>query len=234
MSPFSRRVACPNASPTMSRGLVLLLVTMTAACSGAGGTTTITFGEGAGSPGEAVAELRSLLSDGDFAAASSLAVPDQAALASLAEGASTGEVAAALETDDAEVAASFWEGFAQGAGDTFAGEATIEDLGTATEEGVEFFLVGLTAESGVEQVLVTRDIDGQRIDLFASFGAGLAEDMRSPVEIMLGSPGADSGVILAALQDVVPSLLVAASDDSLSPQTVQEILQLVELITRVG
>jgi hypothetical protein len=32
----------------------------------------------------------------------------------------------------------------------------------------------------------------------------------------------------------VPSLLVAAQDASLSPETVQSILQLVELITRVG
>jgi hypothetical protein len=210
------------------------LALLAVACSGATGSTTITVGEGASSPEEAVAELRSLLSEGDFAAASSLAVPDQAALASLAEGASTGEVADALESDDAEVVASFWEGFAQGAGDTFTGEATIEERGTTSEGGVEFYLVGLTPQSGVEQMIVTREIDGQRIDLFASFGAGLAEDMRSPVEIMLGSLGADSNVVLAALQDVVPSLLVAASDDSLSPETVQEILQLVELITRVG
>jgi hypothetical protein len=194
----------------------------------------LTIGQGAASPGEAVAELRSLLSEGDFAAASSLAVPGQAALASLAEGASTGQVADALESTDPVVAASFWEGFAQGSGDTFTGAATIEERGSTTQDGVEFFLVGLTPESGAEQVIVTRDVEGQRIDLFASFGAGLADGMRSPVEIMLGAPGADSTVILKALQDVVPSLLVAASDESLTPETVQEILQLVELITRVG
>jgi hypothetical protein len=81
---------------------------------------------------------------------------------------------------------------------------------------------------------MTRDVDGQRIDLFASFGAGLAQRMLSPVEILLGTSSADSAVILSALQDVVPSLLVSATDPSLSPEAVQGVLQLVELITRVG
>jgi hypothetical protein len=217
----------------MRRSIAVLLLALVA-CSGEGGTTTVTIGEGASDPVAAIEDLRSLLAQGDFGAAGSLAVPGQAVLASLGEGATPSAVAASLENGDGEVAANFWTGFAQGVGETFTGEVTVEDLGTTSQEGVEFFVVGVTPEGGDQRQMVTRDVDGQRVDLFATFGAGLAEGMMGPVELLLGSSNEDSQVILSALQDVVPSLLVAANDESLSPDSVQRILQLVELITRVG
>jgi hypothetical protein len=58
--------------------------------------------------------------------------------------------------------------------------------------------------------------------------------MISPVELLLASSSPDARSILVALQDVVPSLLVAASDQTLSPEAVQRILQLIEVITRVS
>ncbi|MGH8873349.1 MAG: hypothetical protein ACRDWS_15415 [Acidimicrobiia bacterium] len=219
----------------MRRALTVLALAAFTACAGAsGGDTTVTVGEGAGSPVAAVEELRSFLASGDFAAAGTLAVPGQAVLASLAEGAAPSVVADALENGDGEVAANFWSGFAQGAGEAFSGEITVEEVGTASESGVEFFLVGVTPEGGIERLMVTRDVDGQRIDLFATYGAGLAEGMISPVELLLGSSSEDARAILRALQDVVPSLLVAATDETLSSDAVQRILQLVELITRVS
>ena len=90
--------------------------------------------------------FKACLLRGDFAAASSLAIPGQAGLASLAEGATPSAVAATLEDGDGEVAANFWNGFAQGVGETFVGEVVVEDLGTTSEEGVEFFVVGVTPE----------------------------------------------------------------------------------------
>ena len=226
----------PGAFPTwwarMRRALACLLAVV--ACSGGGGATTVTIGEGASDPVAAIEELRNLLAQGDFGAAGSLTVPGQAVLASLGEGATPSAVAASLEEGDGEVAANFWTGFAQGVGDTFAGEVTVEDLGTTSEDGVEFYLVGVTPDGGDQRLMVTRDVDGQRVDLFATFGAGLAEGMMGPVELLLGSSNEDSQLIMSALQDVVPSLLVAANDDGLSPDSVQRILQLVELITRVG
>jgi len=217
----------------MRRSIAVLLLALVA-CSAEGGTTTVTLGEGASDPVAAIEDLRSLLAQGDFGAAGSLAVPGQAVLASLGEGATPSAVAASLENGDGEVAANFWTGFAQGVGETFTGEVTVEDLGTTSQEGVEFFVVGVTPEGGDQRQMVTRDVDGQRVDLFATFGAGLAEGMMGPVELLLGSSNEDSQMILSALQDVVPSLLVAANDESLSPDSVQRILQLVELITRVG
>ncbi len=217
------------------RRAFLLLIGMVAACSGGGGgVTTLTIGQGAADPVAAVEELRSLLAVGDFGAASSLAVPGQAVLASLAEGASPSTVAASLEDGDTTVAANFWNGFAQGVGGAFNEEASLEDLGSTSEDGIEFFVVGVTPDGGARRVMVTRDVDGQRIDLFATFGAGLAEGMIPSVELLLTSPNEQSGEILAALQDVVPSLMVAARDETLSPDASQRILQLVEMITRAG
>ena len=219
----------------MYKGIALLVALSLAACTEDTGTSTTTIPPGdPNAPVAVIEQLRSMLAAGDFEGASELTVPNQAALASLAEGATSGEVADALENGDAEIAANFWGGFAQGVGEVFTGAVTVEDQGSTTERGVEFFLVGVTPDSGTERLIITRDVDGQRVDLFASFGAGMAERMISPVEILLGASNQDARAILAALQDVVPSLLVAATDESLSPEVVQSVLQLVELITRVG
>jgi len=213
----------------------VLLMAATVACSGAGGAeTSITRGSGAESAVAAVEELHDLLIEGDFAGASSLAVPGHAAIASLAEGATSGEVAEALQNGDEAIAANFWSGFAQGFGDVFSGEITVEETGTQSESNVEFYLVSVTPESGSARRLVTQDVDGHRVDLFASFGAGLADRLISPIEILVDTPTGDNAVILEALQDAVPSLLLAASDESLGPEAVQAVLRLVELITRVG
>jgi hypothetical protein len=232
---FSDPAGSPSWWARMRRGLLLGLVATLAACSPGGGNgADVTIGPGAPDPVTAVEELRSLLAAGDFGGASSLAVPGQAVLASLAEGATPSTVAAALDGSDGQVAANFWSGFAQGVGGALSQEATLEDLGTTSEEGIEFFVVGVTPEGGAQRVMVTRDVDGQRIDLFATFGAGLAEGMIPSVDLLLTSSNDDSGQILAALQDVVPSLLVAARDETLSPDASQRILQLVEMITRAG
>jgi hypothetical protein len=220
----------------MRRRIALVfLVAATVACSGAGGEeTSITRGSGAESAVAAVEELHDLLVDGNFAGASSLAVPDQAAIASLAEGATSGEVADALRNGDEAIAANFWSGFAQGFGEVLSGEITVDEIGAESESDVEFFLVSVTPESGTSRRMVTQDLDGHRVDLFASFGAGLADRLISPIEILIDSPTGDNAVIIAALHEVVPSLLLAASDESLGTDAVQAVLRLVELITRVG
>lgn len=196
--------------------------------------TTFALGPGADSPTAAVEELHQYLVDGDFVAASSLAVPGQAALASLAEGAAPGDVAESLRSEDTGVAANFWSGFAQGAGQILTGDLTVEESGSQTESGVEFYLVEVDSGDQGSGRLITRDVDGHRIDIFASFGAGLADQLVSPFELMLEGPGEDEALILGSARDVVPSLLVAATDPELSPEAVQGVLRLVEVITRYG
>ena len=234
----SERPAVSPATWLMVRSLtplLLVLLLVAGACGGRGdGGPTITTGPGAESAEAAVEGLRTFLSSGDFSSASALAVPNQAALASLAEGATFSQVAKALEQGDAPVAANFWSGFAQGVGDTLSPGAAIEAAGTRTESGVEFYMVGVTPGSGIERLVVTQEIDGHRIDLFASFAAGFAGRLISPIEILLTSLTEDAALILKEMKTTVPSLVVASSDETLTPEAVQEILQLIELITRVG
>lgn len=217
----------------MRHSTATVVFALVAACAGPG--------EGELPPGEtpdtAVAAVEAVMGhlvSGDFAAAAHLTLPDQAALLSLSEGATVSQVAKALQTDDVEVTANFWSGFAQGVGDLLDQELTFHDRGTVTQDGFEFHLVEVIPASGQGRVVVTRPADGHRVDLFASFGVGLAERLRSPLEILVESQSPDAVAVLRSFRDTVPSLLVAASDESISAEAVQNLLHVVELITRVG
>lgn len=213
-----------------------MLMAITSGCSGetTDATEPITAGEGAASPVAAIDELVKAIGAGDFATASRFAVPGQAALASLAEGAPFGEVAGALRDGDEEIAANFWSGFAQGAGTFLAGELTAADSGTLEEEDHVFHQVTVSPDGEAERLMLTQDVDGHRVDLFASFGAGLAERMIPPVERLLGTQTDDARLILVRLQEIVPSLLVASQVAANTGSVTQQILALVELITRVN
>lgn len=188
----------------------------------------------ADTPVAAVDQLVKYLNVPDFSAAAALAFPGQAALASLAEGASFGDVATALADGDASVAANFWSGFAQGAGNFLDGEVATSDGGVEVVEGVEFHLVRVTPEGGGERVLILREEEGPRIDLFASFGGGMAARMIQPVERLLVTQTDDARRILVELREIVPSLLVAAANPELLPEVALDLIRLVEVITRSG
>lgn len=220
----------------MKRLSVLLAVVIILAACGDGPSETVAIapGLGANSPQEAVTDLIAYLNEPNFSAATSLAMPDQAALASLAEGATFADVANALETGDPSVVANFWSGFAQGAGAYLAGDVTTDEAGVAEHGSVEFLVVEVTPIDGGRREMLVRESDGFRIDLFASFGAGLAGKMGPPVERLLASQTADSALIISELKQILPSLEAAANRPDMSPTAVQEIIQLIELITRVS
>lgn len=191
-------------------------------------------GSGAGTSTLAVFELIEHLNAPDFAAASDLVVPGQAALATLAEGATFSEVADAIEDGDAQVASNFWAGFAQGAGAFLVEGVDVQDGETVVEGDLEFHLVSVDLGDEGKRTIMTRDVDGHRIDLFASFGGGLAERMIAPVERLLSANTEAAATILPELKTIVPSLLVAANQPDVSPSSVQDLLRLVELITRIN
>jgi hypothetical protein len=197
-------------------------------------TTTIAPANGAASSMAAVEELVAAINEPDFAAASRYAVPGQAALASLAEGATFGAVAEALREGDEEIAANFWSGFAQGAGAFLTGSIDLGESGPTSEGDVEFYQVSVTPSDGESRTVLLRDVDGYRVDLFASFGQGLADKMTPQVERLLTTQTADARLILSRLQEIVPSLLVAAHLPGTTAEVTQQILTLVEVITRVG
>jgi hypothetical protein len=215
--------------------LLVVLTVVAGACGGSDAVTASdTLGPGADTPQAAVRELIDHLNEPDFTAAGDLAVPDHAALASLAEGATFGEVADALRSGDVTVAANFWSGFAQGTGSYLTGPITTDEGPAISQEGMEFLTVIVTPESQDDRVMMVRDVDGYRIDLFASFGPGLADKMLPPVERLLSTQTDDARVIISELKTIVPSLIVAGNQPGLSPVVAQQLTQLIELITRVG
>jgi len=213
----------------------VFVLALVVACGGGSDQSTVggTYGPGGVTPVQAVDQLVDALNTPDFAAAADFAVPGQPALASLAEGATFSQVADALREGDRAVAANFWAGFAQGAGGFLVGEVeTI--LGPVINQGeVEFSAVEVASDAGGRRVYL-RDVDGFRVDLFASFGPGLADQMAPQVGRLLTTQTDDARLILRSLQDIVPSLFVAAAQPGLSPEAVQDLIRLIELITRVG
>lgn len=189
---------------------------------------------GADSPVAAVDELVEAINAPDFAGASRLAVPGQAALAALAEGATFGEVASSLSDGDQDIAANFWAGFAQGTASFLTGDVSAVEDGTVEQDGVTFHRVVVTPADGDSRTLLIREDDGYRIDLFASFGPGLADKMIGPIERLLTTQTGEASLILSELQEIVPSLLASASLPGTSSEASQQLIALIEVITRVG
>jgi hypothetical protein len=219
-----------------TRAIALVLGLAIAACGGEepGVEPTIAPGEGAESAVAAVEQLVDAMNAADFADASRLAVPGQAALAALAEGATFGEVARSLSEGDEEIAANFWTGFAQETGRFLTGDISVVDDGTISQGDEEFHTVTVTPHDGGARSILVKEVNGYRVDLFASFGSGLADKMTAPVERLLASQTAESQQILAALQEIVPSLHVAAGLPGTTPAASQQLFALIEVITRVG
>lgn len=213
--------------------VALALVLAACGSGGAEDSSPDSPGPGAETPVAAVESLIDAIDAADFGVAGQVSVPGQAALASLAEGATFGDVADALEEGDGQVAVNFWSGFAQGAGSLLMGDVEATDEGTITQGDVEFHMVDVETSDGETRTLLVREDDGYRVDIFASFGQGLADKMLSPAERLLTTQTDDARLILAELQNVVPSLLAATSMPGTSGAVSQELMALVEIITRV-
>lgn len=212
---------------------VAVLLVVGGACSGPGETGGQP-GTGAETAEQAVEELFAMLAAGEFGSASDLAVPEQSALAALAEGASVGDVAAGLRDGDAGIASNFWSGFAQSI-DSMLGEG-VEVTGSevTTAQDVEFIVVEIVTGSGDVHHIATREADGHRVDIFATFGPSLASRLYPQIELLFDEPSEDASLILARMREQVPSLHMAAETPNLAPNVVQDLLQLIELITRIS
>jgi hypothetical protein len=214
-------------------GALVLAVLTLLGCSGAE-EPGAQSGTGAESAEQAVKELFALLAVGEFASAASLAVPDQSALAALAEGASVADVVSGLRDGDEGIAANFWSGFAQSI-DGFLDQG-VEVVGSepVTTEGVDFTIVEIVIEGGDLHHVATRDVDGHRVDLFATFGPALAGRLYPQIELLFETPSEDASFILSRVREQVPSLYRAVETPDLAPNVVQDLLQLIELITRIN
>lgn len=212
---------------------VAVLAAAVAGCSGPGAISEQPDA-GAETAEQAVEELFSLLAAGEFGSASALAVPDQSALAALAEGASVADVASGLRDGDAGIARNFWSGFAQSI-DSLLGEG-VEVVGSSpsTAQGAEFTVVEIVTGSGDVHHIATREENGHRVDLFATFGPSLAGRIYPQIERLFDEPSDDGSLILAEMREQVPSFHMAAETPNLAPNVVQDLLRLIELITRIS
>ncbi|MGH8944545.1 MAG: hypothetical protein ACRDVL_00145, partial [Acidimicrobiia bacterium] len=205
----------------------LLILSLLAGCSGGGSSATTAVGTGQ-TPEQLVTSLIEHLDRAEFEVAGTLTVPGQAALASLAEGATFSDVAEGLREGDSRIASNFWSGFAQGAGGYLAGAVVTGTDDTVTKDGVDFHPVEVRPQVGPIRRIFVRGGDADRIDLFASFAPGLADRMPSAVERLLTTNTDDAGLILQELEAIVPSLLVAAEIGDQPTEATQQILRLVE------
>ncbi len=214
--------------------LLTVLVSLAACSEGPVGESTIDRGNGGETPEATIELLIQYLDGGDFTSAASLAIPDQAALASLAEGATVAEVANALREGDAIIAANFWSGFAQSVGNVLSAGLSVTGSTNTSAVGVDFAIVDVATVTGGSRQLITRDMGGHRVDLFATFGPSLAGKLYSPVERLLSSPVEDATMVLSSMRDQIPSLHMAAQTPGLASTAVQDVLRLIELISRVS
>lgn len=215
--------------------VVVLLALALAACGGGGTEDSVPpeLGPGADTPVAAVEGLIEAVNAADFDAAGQMSVPGQAALAALAEGATFDDVAAALTENGQQVTSNLWSGFAQGAGSLLTGDVAVSEGEVVTQGDVEFSTVTITMGDGETRTLLVRDVDGYRVDLFGSFGKAWADKMVDPVERLLTTQTDDARLILAELQEVVPSLLATTNLAGTSGAEAQQLMALVEVITRV-
>lgn len=218
----------------MSKWIALVLVTITA-CSSAGSQSDLAeSGSGAESPESAVGELLEHLGQGEFSAAVPFAVPGQSALASLAEGASVADVAEGLRDGDGLIADNFWTGFAQSVSSWLDDNPQVTGSETVTTEGQNFEVVTVSSDGDIDRIFIAKEDDGYRVDTFATFGPSLASRLYPQVERLFDSAEEDAPYVLAQLREQVPSLHMAAQTPGLAPNVVQDILLLIELITRIN
>lgn len=213
-----------------------LAIVLFAACNGDQSEPVVDAGPGVGaeSPMAAVEELVAALDAGEFEQASRLAIPDQAALAALSEGAAAAEVADALRNENHMVTSNFWAGFAQGTGGFLTEGVTVAEREVVERDGDQFHVVDVTSPDGTKRPMVLRDSDGYRVDLFASFGGGLADKMAGPTERLLSGQNDDAQLIIGRLRELVPSLFIAASLPETPTAVAQQLTSLIEIITRVS
>lgn len=212
---------------------VAVLITAAVGCSGSGATSQQPD-SGAETAEQAVEELFALLAAGEFASASTLAVPEQSALAALAEGALVADVASGLREGDAGIARNFWSGFAQSIETLLGGGVEVVGSSATTAQDVEFTVVEIVTGSGDVHHIATREVNGHRVDLFATFGPSLASRLYPQIELLFDEPSEDASLILTRMREQVPSFYMAAETPNLAPNVVQDLLQLIELITRIS
>jgi hypothetical protein len=187
------------------------------------------------SPTEVVSALLRAIDEGRFEDTAPLTDTTQAALFTLAEGATATEVATAIEGDSGAVAANFWSGFAQSLPEDFSpSDVSVELVGEGTEGESRFAAVSVSRGDDPPRTFVLRRQDGWRVDLFASFASIVAGTLVPAVDGVLTSASGDASAVLTGLSGSADSLRYALAEGDLSGDMQQTVLALLERVTRSG
>ncbi|MPZ52375.1 MAG: hypothetical protein GEU79_06510 [Acidimicrobiia bacterium] len=157
----------------------------------------------------------------------------QAELLLLLEGMPPDDILSTMEEESTVVAANFWEGFGESSAGGLQADASVSaqsEVEIGSERG---FVVTVTLPDGRQKRWVVRDSpDGPVIDLFASFASGFAGSLIGPVDRLLTEQTEDGRRLLGLLVSQLDSLGVASDDPNITTTESQEIITLIERISR--
>jgi hypothetical protein len=222
---------CRRSLPPVASLVVLAVVT---ACNGAAEPPD-SSAAAPRSPTEVVSTLLRAIDEGRFEDTAPLTDTTQAALFTLAEGATATEVATAIGEDSEAVAANFWSGFAQSLPEDFSpSDVSVEMVAEGTEGESRFAMVSVSRGDDRPRTFVLRREDRWRVDLFASFASIVAGTLVPAVDSVLTSASGDASAVLTGLSESADSLRYALAEGELSGDTEQTVLALLERVTRSG
>lgn len=194
----------------MSRALlVLALLSVIGACSDGTTPSTTLAPEsslGAESPELAVSAIVRAIGQDDDAALDAHTVTDQLGLLALVEGASTSDALAALGFASQQVAATFWNSFANDIGsfiDAGVDEIRIGEVTSLDVPGARYATVQVDfpLDTG-RRVFVLTERAGWRVDLVATFPGAFVPNIPLAVE-RASSPGVDPELLESVRRQAV-------------------------------
>lgn len=214
-----RQVFATGRLPAWVAALALI-----AACGGSPSGSVTTFAPAA-APENVASQVLEGVGSGRFDEAARLTLLEQMPWVALMEGATAAEASGLLDQAEAGVAANFWEGFGEGE----LGPFQVEEVTHRSIDGVEFALVSVTGTSAASR-LVLIDDDGWKVDVVASFGAGLADRLLEAVQVAETATGPGANRLRQALGDQIPSVRIAMTEPGLPPEVADS---LGRLLTRL-
>ncbi len=216
----------------------VVAITLAAACSGTGETTTTTAGTvapGATSAQEAVRSWIGAVSTGRYQDASDLVPDDQlVVIIGIENGLGPAAIATMAEAGvAAETLRDYWAGFEASFAEASGLAVTALDVGEAapfeTADGsyaaVEIFFPERIGDS---EIIVVERPGGWQVDLMAVIGPSLVRQMRS---LLIGLPQTIEGdVVRSLLHDMTPSLRAALARPGVDALPLEYRAELVQLV----
>ncbi|MEX0698915.1 MAG: hypothetical protein WD651_05420 [Acidimicrobiia bacterium] len=203
--------------------LVTLAAVLALACD-ADLTTTTTDAVSDGRDAAEVAEaLLEAMNTGDYSAAAALTFPDQMAWVVMAEGGSLTQAADLLDAGLEQVAANYWQGFAE---TTQLAEVAVRGVEENEIRGTRFAYVALNGRLR----LILRNSDGWRVDVIASFAPTLVNRLIEAAQVVDANRGDQATTMREMLAAQRPSVEAASGQPGLPDDTRTDLLTLLEML----